>query len=115
LRARASRSRGTPPSAFASWQALTPTVGASSSTCVALRAACTRNGRDETERALLGDKSAVRADGRRVGIPLRWLWALLPAQARGRGYRRGALHRHRVTPARTPPFPLPQLLGANRG
>src|ERR1700761_3668523 len=60
-------------------------------------------------RAVLADQDARSHDPVRVGEPVRRVRPVLPAEARGRGYRRGPPHRYRLYPARRPHLPVPRL------
>src|SRR5690606_1624445 len=59
--------------------------------------------------ALLGAQDPRRDDRRGVGIPVRWLRALLPGEAGGRGRRRGLLHLGIVPAAGYTDVPLHRL------
>ena len=59
--------------------------------------------------AVLGDEAAGGDVGRGVGVALRPLRPMLPAQGRGRGYRQDLPHGARLPPARRALVPLPRL------
>src|SRR5581483_4628703 len=65
--------------------------------------------RNDKKVALLAKEATRQNDAGRVGIALRRLRALLPDEARGRGYGAHLLHRHRLPALRRRDLPLQGL------